>query len=177
MRKAEREVKDFKLVEALLNRAEYIHLAVWDGRTPYVVPVSFGYRDRAIYFHCSYKGKKADCLRGCDRVGFEAVVEYSISRQLKPCDFTAHFKSVSGTGRAVFVEDAQEKRAALDLIMSHYDGPGRAYDDKVLAVTAVVRIDVEEMTGKANPPWQGDEEYQVLDSVGGQDGAELSSAD
>ena len=177
MRKAEREIKNIKLVEALLNRAEYVHLAMWDGTSPYVVPVNFGYKDRVLYFHSSYKGKKAECLRACDRVCFEAVVEYSLSRQTKACDYTAHFKSVVGAGRASFVEDPAEKRAALDVIMNGCDGPLGRYDEKILAVTAVIRVDVEELTGKANPPWQGDEEYEVVDAVGGDGGVFIAPGD
>jgi len=155
MRKTEREIRDVKLVEALLQRAEYVHLSLWDGEKPYTVPVSFGYADRALYFHSSLKGRKAEALRACDRVGFSAVVEYSLSRQLKGCDFTAHFKSVCGVGRAAFLEDPAEKARALDVIMRHYGGPEGHYKPEVLQITAVVRVDVEEMTGKANPPWQG----------------------
>ena len=178
MRKAEREVKDFKLVEALLQRAEYVHLAMWDGASPYVVPVSFGYKDRALYFHSSFDGKKAECLRACDQVSFDAVVEYELSRQLKACGFTSHYKSVVGRGRISIVEDLHEKVRALDIIMAHYDAPQGKYEETILARTCVVRVDVEELTGKANPPWQGDEEYEVLDAVGSAGGGErLSSGD
>jgi len=167
VRKSDREIKDFKLVEGLLRRAEYVHLAMWDGACPYVVPVSFGYENRTLYFHSSHKGKKADCLRACDRVSFDAVVSYGLVRQPKACDYTAHFKSVVGTGRAVIVEDPAEKLRGLDLIMGHLGGPTGKYDEKVLAATCVVRVDIEEMTGKSNPPWQGDEPVYVVDSVGG----------
>lgn len=156
MRKIERKIKDFKLVEELLQRAEYIHLAMWDGVSPYVVPVSFGYKDRVLYFHGSYKGKKAECLKNCDKVSFDAVVEYALSPTSKACDYTAHFKSVTGVGRASFVEDRAEKAKALDVIMAHYGGPTREYEDKILDITSVVRIDLDELVGKSNPPWQGD---------------------
>jgi len=176
VRKAEREIKDFKLVEALLQRAEYVHMALWDGTSPYVIPVSFGYADRVLYFHSSANGKKAQCLRTCDRVSFDAVLEYELSRQLKSCGYTAHFKSVVGVGRASFVQGAEAKRRALDIIMSHYNGPTGHYPDEVLDVTAVVRVDIEELTGKSNPPWQGDPELEVVETVGGADES-LSSAD
>nr|WP_279355675.1 pyridoxamine 5'-phosphate oxidase family protein [Fundidesulfovibrio agrisoli] len=176
VRKAEREIKDFKLVEALLQRAEYVHMALWDGASPYVIPVSFGYKDRVLYFHSALKGRKAECLRTCDRVSFDAVLEYELCRQLKSCGYTAHFKSVVGVGRASLIEDKDAKRAALDIIMSHYDGPTGHYPDEVLDVTAVVRVDIEELTGKSNPPWQGDEALEVVETVGGE-GERLSSAD
>ena len=176
MRKAEREIKDYKLVVALLLRAEYVHLALWDGNAPYVVPVSFGYADGALYFHSSMKGKKAECLRICDRVSFDAVVEYELSRQLKSCGYTAHFKSVVGVGRASFIVDREERRRALDIIMAHYDGPTGHHPDDVLDILAVVRVDIERMTGKANPAWQGDEALEVVETVGEGDGEALSSA-
>jgi uncharacterized protein len=167
VRKADREIKDFKLVEGLLLRAEYVHLAMWDGTSPYVVPVSFGYENRTLYFHSSHNGKKAECLRTCDRVSFDAVVSYGLVRHPKACDYTAHFRSVVGVGRATIVEDPAEKQRGLDLVMRQVGGPTGKYDEKVLAATCVVRVDIEELTGKSNPPWQGDEPVYVVDSVGG----------
>jgi len=176
VRKIERRIKDPKLVEALLQRAEYIHLAMWDGASPYVVPVSFAYKDGVLYFHSSFDGKKAACLKSCERVCFDAVVEYEISRTPKACGYTAHFKSVVGAGRVSFVQDPAEKARAMDMIMAHYGGPSGKYADKILEVTCVVRIDVDELVGKSNPPWQGDEILDVVDSVGGSGGESLSSA-
>ena len=161
MRKAEREIKDFKLVEALLQRAEYVHLALWDGVSPYIVPVSFGYADKALYFHSSCKSRKADCLRLCDRVGFSAVLEYDLKRMPKACDYTAHFRSVVGTGRATLLQGREEKLRGLDIVMGHYGGPQGHYPEAVLDITCVVRVDVLEMTGKSNPPWQGDPVLEV----------------
>ena len=177
MRKTEREIKDPQTVAALLQRAEYVHLCLWDGEKPYAVPVSFGYQDGALYFHGSHKGRKAECLRVCDRVAFSVVVEYSLSRQPKACDYTAHFKSVCGVGRATFVEDPAGKRRALDIVMRQYGGPEGRYTDEALGATCVVRLDVEELTGKANPPWQGD---AVLDDAPEElsgEGERLSSVD
>ena len=151
MRKAEREVKDIKMVEALLLRAEYINLAMWDGTSPYVVPVSFGYRERALYFHSSFSGKKADCLRACARVSFDAVAECSLVRKPSACGYSAHFKSVVGAGRASIVTDPAEKILGLNLIMDHYGGPSGKYDEAVLALTCLVRVDLDELSGKANP--------------------------
>jgi len=156
VRKAEREIQDAKLVVSLLLRAEYVSMAMWDGHTPYVVPVNFGFEDGVLYFHGSRTGKKADCLRTCDRVCFEAVIEHTLRRGEKACKYTSHYKSVVGSGRASFVEDIQEKRRAFDIIMRHYAGPENAWEDAALAAIAVVRVDVEQLTGKANPPWQGD---------------------
>jgi len=164
MRRTEREIHDPLLVEALLCRAEYIHLGLWDGTSPYVVAVNFGYKDGAVYFHSALEGKKIECLRRCDRVCFEAVLNYELVRATKACGYTAHFKSVVGLGRAVFLEDQAEKVEGMNTIMRYYRGPEIAFSEATLARTAVVRIDVETLTGKANPPWQGDELAEVIEN-------------
>lgn len=177
MRRSEREVKDRGLVEALLMRAGYVSLAMWDGAAPYVVPVNFGYENGVLYFHSAKKGRKAQCLRACERVSFSAVVEYSLVRGVKACDYTAHYKSVCGEGRASFIEDPAEKARALDIIMRHDGGPEGRYDENHLAAAAVVRVEVEKLTGKANPPWQGDEVCEAVDTVGGGDGEFIAPGD
>ena len=166
MRRNEREIHDPQLVAALLCQAEYIHLGLWDGTSPYVVPVNFGYHDGAVYFHCAPEGKKIDCLRRCDRVGFTAVLHYDLVRAVKPCNYTAHYKSVMGQGRAVFLEDPAEKVAGLNTIMRYYRGPEVAVSETALARMEVIRIDVTTLTGKANPPWQGDELAEVVQDTG-----------
>ena len=155
MRKTDREIKDFSLVEAILLRAGYIQLGFWDGAVPYVVPVNFGYKDRVIYIHGSAAGKWGECLRGSDRVGFSAVAQYELVRKLGACGYTSHYQSVSGFGRARLIEDPAEKIRALDVIMARHDGPQGLYDEKVLQTVSAVRIDVEAMTGKANPALPG----------------------
>lgn len=166
MRRIEREIKDPQLVAALLCQAEYIHLGLWDGESPYVVPVNFGYHDGAVYFHSALEGKKIECLRQCDRVCFEAVLNYELVRTVKACGYTAHFKSVMGFGRAVFLEDPAEKLAGMNVLMRYYRGPEIVVIEAALAQTAIIRIDVESLTGKANPPWQGDELAEVVEDAG-----------
>ena len=152
MRKADREVKDLSQVEALLMRAEYIQLAFWDGIAPYMTPMSFGYKDRVIYVHGSVAGKRGECLRVYGQVGFGAVAQCETVRRATACGYTSHYQSVTGWGRASLIEDPREKAKALDIIMAHYNGPQGGYDDESLQSVSVLRIEVEELTGKANPP-------------------------
>ena len=43
MRKAEREIKDFNEIVALLGRCDTLHIGMTGENGPYVVPVSFGF--------------------------------------------------------------------------------------------------------------------------------------
>ena len=45
MRRKDREITDRKAMEAIISGAEVCRIALCDGNEPYVVPVSFAYRD------------------------------------------------------------------------------------------------------------------------------------
>lgn len=152
MRKSNREIKDKSVLDNLMLRARVCRLGLYDGQWPYVVPVNIGYTAGRIYFHSSPKGMKMDILRKNSRVCFEVDSDVEIVTGERPCDYTTNYKSVIGFGTATLVEDAEEKLEALGIIMRHHGGPVEGFRPEVLPITAVVRIDIERMTGKSNPP-------------------------
>jgi hypothetical protein len=60
------------------------------------------------------------------------------------------YKSVSGRGIASFIEDLEEKREALKILMEHYRGPKGPMTEGILKATGVIKISITEMTGKVN---------------------------
>ncbi|EFL50060.1 pyridoxamine 5'-phosphate oxidase-related FMN-binding protein [Solidesulfovibrio fructosivorans JJ]] len=152
MRKKERELTDRGVLEEQLMRAKVCRLGLYDGAWPYVVPVNIGYAAGHLYFHSSLKGKKMDILRQNPKVCFEIDSAVEIVTGERPCDYTAYYKSVIGFGTAVFLEDEAEKVEGLRILMRHFAGPEEGFRPEVVSKTAVVRIDIESMTGKSNPP-------------------------
>jgi len=51
--------------------------------------------------------------------------------------------------RPQIVEENEEKVRALDLIMRHYHQEPSAYSEVTLKCTAIIKIKIEDMTGKA----------------------------
>jgi hypothetical protein len=151
MRRKEKEITSLRLIEDILVRGEILRLGLWDGQRPYVVPLSYAYRAGAIYLHSSRQGKKARLLAAWPEVCFEVTVDAAVIREPKPCGFTCHFKSVIGYGRAIALEDPDEKQAALALMMRHYGSAKSEFPEAVVDKTLVVRIDIESMTGKCAP--------------------------
>jgi uncharacterized protein len=49
---------DLVKIEALIKNSIVCRLGINHGKTPYVVPLSFGYRDNTLYFHSRSKGIK-----------------------------------------------------------------------------------------------------------------------
>jgi len=64
-------------------------------------------------------------------------------------DWTMKYRSVTGFGKATLIEDDQKKLGPLQIIMNQYTtrGPFEFTPERV-AETMVIRIDIEEMTGK-----------------------------
>jgi uncharacterized protein len=139
---------DQKIIESIILKAKICRLGLADGDQPYVIPMSFGYRDNALYFHTGKKGKKMEILQKNNRVCFEMEVDLEIVPADNPCKWNMCYRSVVGNGRAVILEDPGEKRKALDVIVTHYGGAPVVYDEKRVNGLAVIKVDIDRMTGK-----------------------------
>ena len=148
MRRKEKEVKDQGELQAIIEGAEFCHLAMVDGDQPYVIPLNFGYRDNTLYFHSAREGRKLDILRRHDRVGFAMEAGVQLVEGGTACDWSVTYRSVVGFGRASLIEEAREKKAALDVIMAHYAKGSFEYREKGLEQALIIKVRIDEMTGK-----------------------------
>jgi uncharacterized protein len=149
MRRADREITDFRKIEAIIRRAQICRIGLAVGGVSYVVPMNFGYQDRCLYFHTAPEGRKIEMLRTNSHVCFELEADVEVVPNPTACNWGTRYSCVIGYGRATFVEDARDKAAALDVIMRHYD-PQTNYHYPVekLAGLSVIKVAIESMTGK-----------------------------
>ena len=110
------EIVDPEKIESVILKAKVCRLGMVDGNQPYVIPLSFGYHENALYFHTGKKGRKMAILKENNRVCFEMEVDLEIVPADNPCKWNMCYKSVVGFGRAVILEEPVEKRKALDVI-------------------------------------------------------------
>ena len=135
---------------AVLQRGTSGVLAVTgEGDYPYAVPLNFVLVEPdAIYFHCATEGHKVAALRRDARVSL-AVIGYE---QVAPERFTTSYASVIVFGKAVLVEDPEERRRALMALVGKYSADfyekGRAYVEGYRKPLGVWRVDVVHCTGK-----------------------------
>lgn len=148
MRRKEKEIRERTSLDAILERAIVCRVALCEEGNPYVVPLLFGYDGRALYLHSAGEGKKVDSLRQNPRVCFEVDVDQVIVPDENPCEWSLKYRSVIGFGKAAFVETPEEKADGLDLILHHYGGSSCGYPAAALERTAVIRVEIESMTGK-----------------------------
>jgi nitroimidazol reductase NimA-like FMN-containing flavoprotein (pyridoxamine 5'-phosphate oxidase superfamily) len=137
-------------IEAIIGQASVCRLAMLDGDAPYIVPLCFGYRNHIVYCHSSIKSRKLDLIRRHPAVGFEMDILARPIPAPEPCKWSMRYQSVVGFGTASIVEDEAEKKTALGLIMAQYARGAYAFPENKLRITAVIRVDIERMTGKTS---------------------------
>ena len=137
---------------AVLAGASYGVLSTTcDDGLPYGVPLCFALSGNTVYFHCATEGQKLDNLLHDRRVCLTAV---SLA-DAAPEAFSMRYESAMAFGEARLIDDEAERLAALRLLCAKY-APDRAGDDADAYIaahkrhTAVVRMDVEYISGKAS---------------------------
>ncbi len=148
MRRKDKEITDTAFLEEILSKAMVCRLGLCEGNQPYVVPLCFGYKDNALYFHCAEQGKKLDILRKNNNVCFEVDIDHQLIKSGQACNWGIKYKSVIGFGKAVFIKDAELKAKALDIIMQQFSKGTFEISEEAIKNTAVVKIEIESMTGK-----------------------------
>lgn len=152
MRRSDRaQSREFSL--ALIDRCTHGVMALSTGEAvPYCLPLSFVRVGDELYFHCAREGRKIDLMRRFPQVCVTFVGE-DRPAFVAPAEYTTWFQSVIVTGTAGEVNDPGEKTQALRALCQkvtpeHMDSFGAAIA-KSLAVTAVWKVHMEEISGKA----------------------------
>ena len=148
MRRKDKEITDSVEIESIIQRSVVCRLGMVDENRPYIVPLCFGYKDHTLYFHSANKGRKIDILKKNNTVCFEFDIDSEPVKADNPCEWGMNYKSVIGYGKAYFVDNFEAKCAALDIIMQQYSDGTFNYPETKIKNTVVIRVEIEQMTGK-----------------------------
>lgn len=148
MRRKEREIHNVSVIHDIIRRCTVCRLAMCENGRPYVVPLCFGYQDNALYFHSAREGRKLEILKKNGNVCFELDIDHELELSDQPCRCGMRYRSVIGFGKAAIVDDPESKRKGLDVLMRHYAEGSSDYSEQALENTVIIRVDIEEMTGK-----------------------------
>ena len=155
MTKRELQVTDPHQIRAILDTAKVLHLGLCVDNEPYVVPMNYGYimegETLVLYLHSAVQGKKLDMIRSNPRVFFELDCDRMPFEGEKPCQYGLVYSSIMGRGTARIVEDAEEKMHAMTMLMKTQTGKDFAFNDRLVSIVSVIRIDVTEYTAKHRP--------------------------
>ncbi len=150
MRRKDKEITDRALMESILSEALVCRIGLCDVDIPYVVPVNFGYRDNCLYIHCAKEGRKIHIIKNNNNICFEIDTGHELVKGDTPCSWSFKYYSIIGFGKAYLIEDIEEKRKGLDVIMEKYTGTSSPfeYPEGAIDKVAVIKIRIERMTGK-----------------------------
>jgi nitroimidazol reductase NimA-like FMN-containing flavoprotein (pyridoxamine 5'-phosphate oxidase superfamily) len=113
--------------------------------------VNFGYADGAVYFHSAPEGRKIALLREGRPVCVEIEADVEVVLDEVACRSTTRYRSLIAYGRASFLEGREAKRDALRLIVRQCGGEAAALPDAAVDAVAVVRVRLDEASGKRSP--------------------------
>lgn len=140
-------------ISALLKSEQVGTLAtINEDGSPYATPMHFVFHEGKLYMHGLPAGQKIENLRRCGRVCFTVyrMDGLILDENEKPCDTNTAYQSVIVRGTASLLTDADEKRAALGLIVGKYTPQlsDKPLPENMVRGTAVIMIDISDMTGK-----------------------------
>ena len=102
-------------IEKILGEEHVGYLGLSKDGVPYVIPVTFGYADGTILFHCSLEGKKLDYMRTNPQVCFTVARQFGeMVPHPQGASCHADSDSVVCYGIARIAANAEERRKILN---------------------------------------------------------------
>lgn len=150
MRRKDKEITDPNLLQTILKSVKYVTLAMSMDDQPYLVSLSCGYDEngKCLYFHCAKEGKKFTYLKANNTVWGQALLDFGYVQG--KCDHK--FASLHFKGRVVFLNEHDEKRHAMNIMMRQLDKNPDALIAKLnperLQKALIGKIDIESISGK-----------------------------
>ena len=155
MTKRERQVTDPQQIREILDTAQVVHLGLCVDNEPYVVPMNYGYTMEegklTLYLHSAVRGKKLDMIRSNPKVFFEMDCDRKPFEGNLPCQYGLSYSSLMGRGTASIVEDVEEKKKAMSILMKTQTDKDFSFEDRLVSIVTVIRIDAAEYTAKHRP--------------------------
>ncbi len=155
MRRHDRQVNDINKINEFIKAAPFMNLAInTDSGAPYIVALNYGYEiidnDIILYFHCAKQGRKIDLINKNNAVSVHITASSELLPSEKAEDFSCAFASVYLEGVCEIIENYEEKRKALDLLLVNAGHTGDFnYPENMVDITAVYKIICKDYTAKA----------------------------
>ncbi|ERT42101.1 MULTISPECIES: pyridoxamine 5'-phosphate oxidase family protein [Fusobacterium] len=155
MRRKDREVLDEVKIDKFIRNCDCCRIGFYDkeNNEVYIVPLNFGYshvdNKRVFYFHGAKEGRKIELISKTKKVSFEMDSNHELIVGKMACNYSERYQSVMGTGLISFVEDKDEKIAALNEIMFQSTGKKDwEFPEPMLNAVAVFKIEVTSLSCK-----------------------------
>jgi len=164
-REPERGAYDRETIDAILDEGVVCHLGFVQEEQPYVIPTLYGRIGDEVYVHGSSASRMLRTLKdGVDACLTVTLIDgLVLARSI--FNHSINYRSVVVLGRAVAVEDADEKAHALEIFSARLL-PGRWAEARAptateLKATSILRMPLDEASAKvrSGPPQDDEADY------------------
>ena len=129
-------ITDRSQIEDIIRKCPYCTVGIIDGEgNPYVIPMNFAWENDTIYLHSGPEGSKVDEL-------------VYMHKQIA-CSYSMKSRSVICKGKVRFIEDMDEKRRILDLLMKQYTDNACSYAEPAVRNVKIWEVKVDEISCKS----------------------------
>lgn len=146
-----RTITDKSEIKTIIDKCDVCYLSMADDdNKPYVLPFNFGYEDDTIFFHSAREGKKIDILLKNPHVCVAFSTDHKLFKRNEEvaCSYGMSFRSVVAHGTIVFVDDFDEKKKVLNIIMRKYTGRDFSYNAPAVKNVAIFKVDITKIEGR-----------------------------
>lgn len=148
MRRNRQQLTQEECIEILDKSTSGVLAVSGDNGYPYAVPLSYAYRDGALWFHGAVSGHKLDAISRCDKVSFCVIA----ADDVWPEKLTTVYRSVIAFGRATILDDERQIARGARILGEKFLPGGQTRVESEIAQSmprlTVIRMDIEHMTGK-----------------------------
>lgn len=165
VREPQRAVYDREAVYRILDEGFLCHVGFVVEGQPFVIPTSYGRQDANLYIHGSAASRMLRNMKDSLPVCVTVTLLDGLVLARSVFNHSMNYRSVVILGKATYVEDREEKLAALQVLTEHIL-PGRWDDarqpsEQEMKATSVLRLPIEEFSAKVRtgPPIDDEEDY------------------
>ena len=149
MRRKKQKLSKEECDRILYNGTSGVLALHGDNGYPYAVPVSYVYNGEKLLFHSAKNGHKIDAIIKNAAASF-CVIDQD---QIVPEEYTTYFRSIIAFGRIRILEDATEKRSAIEKLAVKYAPDDTAENrnnaiDREWKLLCMMEMEIEHLTGK-----------------------------
>ncbi|MCC7211482.1 MAG: pyridoxamine 5'-phosphate oxidase family protein [Candidatus Brocadia sp.] len=155
MRRKDKEITGADEIEEILLSAMVGRLGTCADGVPYITPMNFTYEREKyrIFLHGAQEGRKLQNIRSNPNVCFEVEEVKEVIVKQPTCASSVAYRSVVLFGSIKIISEVDAKNYALQKLAEKYapQNPKVPFTDAMLNKTAVLEIEIREMTAKRSP--------------------------
>ncbi len=151
MRRKDREITDLNEIHEIIKKCDACHVAFYDEKYPYVIPLNFGVaydgNKFKLYFHCAKEGTKLELMKKNPNVAFAMDCSHNlVYRDDASC--TMEYESVCGNGVLRALPEEEKVRALTILMQQYHEEEEYSFPEHAVKMVEVLELTVDEISGK-----------------------------